>query len=203
MSKIDIDKFVCYLMNDCKTNANYVHLASIKRALQDQGLEYKDGEIVSLDYDTTKDLRQRYKRIKNSEWLKKTHEGMSIALPSDLKGTDMDGGIKGEIENPAITEVEKFLYGFQKGYIDSILEWDDYVMVKSTELLNIARRQLEGNPEFLYTVTRKAAEMARRHFLDKACKWLDDNFLLYWSQVDGDNTDRFIRLFRKYMEEEK
>lgn len=43
-----------------------------------------------------KDLRKRYERISNSDWFKKTHEGMSITIPEDLKGTDQDGGVVGE-----------------------------------------------------------------------------------------------------------
>lgn len=43
-----------------------------------------------------KDLRKRYERISNSDWFKKTHEGISITIPDDLVGTDMDGGVVGE-----------------------------------------------------------------------------------------------------------
>ena len=43
-----------------------------------------------------KDLRKKYERISNSDWFKKTYEGMSITIPDDLVGTDMDGGVVGE-----------------------------------------------------------------------------------------------------------
>ena len=42
------------------------------------------------------DLRKRYERIGKSNWFKKTHEGMSVTIPDDLEGTDMDGGVVGE-----------------------------------------------------------------------------------------------------------
>lgn len=48
-AKIDLEKFICSMLNDSKTNAGYVHTKSIERALQDQGLEYKDGKIVEID----------------------------------------------------------------------------------------------------------------------------------------------------------
>lgn len=47
-AKIDLEKFICSMLNDSKTNAGYVHAKSIERALKEQGLEYKDEEIVEI-----------------------------------------------------------------------------------------------------------------------------------------------------------
>ncbi len=40
-------------------------------------------------------------------------------------------------------------------------------------------------------------------FIDKACEWLNNNLPLYFEQVNVDNTDRFIRIFKKAMEEQQ
>lgn len=45
MSKIDLDKFICFLINDSKQNAGYISVKSIERALNDQDLKYYDGKI--------------------------------------------------------------------------------------------------------------------------------------------------------------
>ena len=68
MTKIDIDKFVASLIEfSPQQSMKYI------KALADQGLKYKDGEIVSIDSDFT-----------------------TITIPKDLKGTDTDGGVVGE-----------------------------------------------------------------------------------------------------------
>ena len=54
-AKIDLEKFICSMLNDSKTNAGYVHAKSIERALKEQGLEYKDGEIVEIEQSSEKD----------------------------------------------------------------------------------------------------------------------------------------------------
>ena len=43
----------------------------------------------------------------------------------------------------------------------------------------------------------------KQQLIDKACEWLEDKLPLYCGQVNADNTDRFIRLFKKYMEEQQ
>ena len=48
-AKIDLERFICSMLNDSKTNAGYVHTKSIERALKEQGMEYKDGEIVEIE----------------------------------------------------------------------------------------------------------------------------------------------------------
>lgn len=45
MSKIDLDKFICFLINDSKQNAGYISVKSIERALDEQGLKCYDGKI--------------------------------------------------------------------------------------------------------------------------------------------------------------
>lgn len=152
-AKIDLEKFICSMLNDSKTNAGYVHAKSIERALKEQGMEYKDGEIMEIgqeqpsekDYedlsiinegddgvllyftkygrgisdfriskDTARWLHGRlgeYLKMYDDEepkeqeekedlrkWLnfENTHEGMSVTIPDNLKGTDTDGGVVGE-----------------------------------------------------------------------------------------------------------
>lgn len=56
--------------------------------------------------------------------------------------------------------------------------------------------------EELTHVLNKGAAIGRREMLDKACEWLNDNLPLYWGQVNADNTDRFVRIFKKAMEEQ-
>ena len=166
MTKIDIDKFVASLMEFCpQQSMKYI------KALADQGLMYKDGEIV------------------------------------DLNGTDQDGGVKGENGEQGMTEFEQAIERLIKEFAGDPDFKTPTEIAKgcSKELLNIARKQFEGNPEFLYTVTRKAAEMARKHFLDKACEWwknyaIDNNAFqgrLYRFEI----IDGIVRQFRKYMEE--
>lgn len=151
MTKIDIDKFVASLMGfSPQQSMKYI------KALADQGLKYKDGEIVEIeqaqpynkplffekgkwytciakvdgfkvghtyqskmDGTVSNDSGAMYmyhndvnlifrpateteveveKRGELRKWLDfgKTHEGMTIIIPKDLKGTDTDGGVVGE-----------------------------------------------------------------------------------------------------------
>lgn len=46
-----------------------------------------------------------------------------------------------------------------------------------------------------------AYEQGYKDAVDKASKWLIDNLPLYFGQINADNTDRFVRIFRKAMEE--
>lgn len=65
--------------------------------------------------------------------------------------------------------------------------------------INKAFEQSSG--EELIHPLHKGAAIGRREMLDKACEWLNDNLPLYWGQVNADNTDRFVRIFKKAMEE--
>ena len=60
-------------------------------------------------------------------------------------------------------------------------------------------RNLESKCSFRETVMY-GWELGYKDAIDKACEWLEDKLPLYWSQSNADNTDRFIRLFKKYME---
>lgn len=149
MSKIDIDKFVASLIEfSPQQSMKYI------KALADQGLKYKDGEIVEIEQEqpynkplffekgkwytciakvngfkvghtyqskmdgtVSNDSGAMYMyhndvnlifrpatevEIKKGgelrKWLDfvKTHEGTTITIPKDLKGTDTDGGVVGE-----------------------------------------------------------------------------------------------------------
>lgn len=67
--------------------------------------------------------------------------------------------------------------------------------------INKAFEQPSG--EELIHALHKGAAIGRREMLDKACEWLNDNLPLYWGQVNADNTDRFVRIFIKAMEEQQ
>ena len=49
MSKIDIDKFVCSLLEYFNDNGEWMMIDYFCSSLNDQGLEYKGGEIVNMD----------------------------------------------------------------------------------------------------------------------------------------------------------
>ena len=53
MSKIDIDKFVCSLLQYANDNCEGIWVDYLCSSLQDQGLEYKGGTIVSMCDDCT------------------------------------------------------------------------------------------------------------------------------------------------------
>ena len=67
------------------------------------------------------------------------------------------------------------------------------------ELLSIARKEFEANPKFLYTVTRRAAERARKEFIDEACRWL---YQRQTQDLEVSDIKKFISDFRKHMEEQ-
>lgn len=76
----------------------------------------------------------------------------------------------------------------------------DYMLeTVSKELFDIAKKELEANPEFLYTVTRKAAEKARKYVICKAMDWLEDLFIQYENITDYNPMEDF----RKAMEEQE
>ena len=84
-------------------------------------------------------------------------------------------------------------------------------MKREEQIEKAAERYMKGIvtplPASIKTAFIKGAEWTDEHptteWLDKACEWLEDKLPLYWSQNNADNTDRFIRLFKKYMEEQQ
>lgn len=74
-AKIDLEKFISSMLGYAEDNCEETMLDYLHSALQDQGLEYKDGEIVGIEQG---DLRKRYERIGKSDWFKKNHVGISI-----------------------------------------------------------------------------------------------------------------------------
>ena len=55
MEKVNLEKFLCSLEEQCTFRGDYhpeldmeITLNNLRRALRDQGLEYKDGEIVKI-----------------------------------------------------------------------------------------------------------------------------------------------------------
>ena len=45
------------------------------------------------------------------------------------------------------------------------------------------------------------ANLQKERMIDKACVWLDDNLIHYWSGLNANNTKQFIEEFKKAMEE--
>ena len=108
-AKIDLEKFISSMLGYAEDNCEETMLDYLHSALQDQGLEYKDGEIVEIDTIDTSSPRWaeivkecKHDALEKGEELRKwlnfgnTHEGMSVTIPDDLKGTDTDGGVVGE-----------------------------------------------------------------------------------------------------------
>jgi hypothetical protein len=117
-AKIDLEKFISSMLGYAEDNCEETMLDYLHSALQDQGLEYKDGEIVEIEQknpfnkerlmevakpetpeekaeaEERENLRKRYERIGKSDWFKKTHEG--IIITGEPIGTDTDGGVVGE-----------------------------------------------------------------------------------------------------------
>lgn len=103
-----------------KDTARWLH-----RKLEEY-LEMYDAEQPK-EPEEQEDLRKRYERIGKSDWFKKTHEGMSITIPDNLVGTDMDGGVVGEKgeEGKAEPFEEKVEHWIRMGKIaeDKVREW--------------------------------------------------------------------------------
>ena len=108
-AKIDLEKFISSMLGYAEDNCEETMLDYLHSALQDQGLEYKDGEIVEIDSIDTSSPRWaeivkecKHEALEKGEELRKwlnfenTHEGMSVTIPDNLKGTDPDGGVVGE-----------------------------------------------------------------------------------------------------------
>ena len=156
MNKIDIDKFVCSLIGYANDNCEGIWVDYLCSSLQDQGLEYKDGEIAEINH------------------------------PQSDKDSDKELTFE--------REVSKMLYVVSQSPLT--FEGDPDFISKNwaNKLLAIAKKQLEGDPEFLYTVTRKAAERARKEFMEKAKKFIRDNY-------GNKRFDDMMKEFNKYMEE--
>ena len=118
MSKIDIDKFVRSLVERYYEKIHIDPTTTkcwLDSVLEDQGLEYKDGEIVEIEQES-EDERIRKALVKAVSgtlkgnklfgtditreealaWLEKQAQSTTITIPKDLKGTDTDGGVVGE-----------------------------------------------------------------------------------------------------------
>ena len=153
-AKIDLEKFISSMLGYAEDNCEETMLDYLHSALQDQCLEYKDGEIVEIEqeqpynkplffekgkwytciakvdgfkvghtyqskmdgtvsndsgamYMYHNDVNLIFRPATEVEvekggelrkWLdfRKTHEGTTITIPKDLKGTDTDGGVVGE-----------------------------------------------------------------------------------------------------------
>ena len=48
MKAINVEKFICSMLQYAEDNCEETMLDYLRSALQDQGLEYKDGEIVEI-----------------------------------------------------------------------------------------------------------------------------------------------------------
>ena len=246
MTKIDIDKFVCSLLQNANEQGDGILMEVIYSSLNDQGLEYKGGEIVSMASPAQVGFEELSKiwdeeKINPSEFDKQLnallkefeslpkkeiasildfylkaviHEtpfnlmrlkevakpeteeekSMTIRIPEDLKGTDQDGGVKGEKGEQGLTE-------FEQALVDAYMS-NTPIIQKADELLNIAKRQLEANPEFLYTVTRRAAARERKETIEKACKIIDAFLDIVRKDIAYTNKE-FIKDFKEAKKEQQ
>ena len=117
-TKIDLDKFVRSLMERYYEKIHIDPTTTkcwLDSVLEDQGLEYKDGEIVEIEQESL-DERIRKALVKAVSgtlkgnklfgtdvtreealaWLERQAQSITITIPKDLKGTDTDGGVVGE-----------------------------------------------------------------------------------------------------------
>ena len=55
--------------------------------------------------------------------------------------------------------------------------------------------------EEMYDVGYDAMKWKGKQTIDKACEWLEENLIKYWGQINANNTEEFIKDFKKAMEE--
>lgn len=79
----------------------------------------------------------------------------------------------------------------QKPFMDGAMCADKH----PTEEVQRLKRMFESDPDIY--------EQGYKDAVDKASKWLIDNLPLYFGQINADNTDRFVRIFRKAIEEQQ
>lgn len=135
MSKIDIDKFVCSLLEYANDNFMLTLCDVIQSSLKNQGLYYHDGQIITeiqkklLDMSTPRSQEAIEKAEKRKEEREKKgikivlHNGQEIELDLEhLKGTDMDGGVKGVMgSNAVIDDEDEQVY--KKEFIEKACTW--------------------------------------------------------------------------------
>lgn len=63
---------------------------------------------------------------------------------------------------------------------------------KERYMYSIVNAKSEG-----YNIGKK---VEKRLMIDKACKWLENNLINYWSQLNANNTESFTIEFKKAME---
>lgn len=102
-----------------------------------------------------KDLRKRYERISNSDWFKKTYEGMSITIPNDLVGTDMDGGVVGEKGEQGEMPFKEYMENLKKRIEDNQLGCIVQRLDKIIELLQSAILVLPKEPYYIPSIIYK------------------------------------------------
>lgn len=194
---IDINKFVASLIEfSPQQSMKYI------KALEDQGLKYKDGEIVPIDetFINPSEFDKRLNALlKEFEELPKNEiiDSLEFYLKAVKKETPFDLMRLKELAKPEVpqdkglTEFEKALKGIIKRHDGWMSSFDDY------ELKDDAKELLA---------------IARKEFLDKACKWLDENMedlTRFYEDIEmhdvviSDYTIKkeFIEAFKKVMEE--
>lgn len=80
MALIDFDKFLASFITEIKKNhmvITYNIPSCIKKALEDQGLKYKDGKIVKIQHDVESEFDDEYIQ----EWLISYLEDGTMLLP--------------------------------------------------------------------------------------------------------------------------
>lgn len=74
------------------------------------------------------------------------------------------------------------------------------------EIIFQKQQELAKEKPFLNTemgqyVFQLGFEHGYKFTIDKACEWLENNLINYWSQCNANNTKDFISDFKKAMEE--
>lgn len=108
-------------------------------------LEMYDDE-QPIEQEEREDLRKRYEKIGKSDWFKKTHEGMSVTIPDDIVGTDMDGSVVGEKGEQGETPFKEYMENLKKRIEDNQLGCIVQRLDKIIELLQSAILILPKEP---------------------------------------------------------
>ena len=217
-AKIDLEKFIC----------SYVKWSNIQDALKDQGLKCWNGEIVEISQESEDErIRKaliRYHKstididgIKGNDiiaWLEKQAEKkeISITIPDNLVGTDMDGGVIGEKgEDGMKPQVDGF-----DAELNALLKKYEYLPKEElAECLSFYLGVVRGNEcdEEIVEAMKNASILDLVD--EQKPKWSDaDEELLqhccgaiaaadYYTMEDKDEMENWLKAIKKKMEEQQ
>ncbi|MBQ8713061.1 MAG: hypothetical protein IJ551_09640 [Prevotella sp.] len=212
MAKIDLDKFICSFMS-YGTDVKW----AVEKALKDQGLEYKDGQIKAENDDES--IRKNC--IHFLELQKKHHASTyeideCIAWLEKQNPTEENKGNNDGIVN-SNEDFDDFVRWFVEQRVnnylhipldDEVHEWANLILEHATEVLNKesalgwSERHEPRRDDFI-----AGAQWADKNMINRACKWLSDNLLtsnlekMSYNVMTEETKKQFIEDFRKAMEE--